>query len=107
MRRAQLIAVTSVKEGWGLIITEANSQGTPAVAYDIDGLRDACKNNYTGLITTKNNPSDLAEKMTQLLQDKDLYAQLRLNAWRDSLTYSYDSSYKIFISLIQDIYKKL
>lgn len=107
MRRAHLIGVTSVKEGWGLIITEANSQGTPAVAYDIDGLRDACKNNSIGLLTEKNNPQELAQKIIQLLQDKNLYDKLRVNAWEDSLGYNYDNSYKIFINYLEDIYKKL
>ena len=107
MRRAHLISVTSVKEGWGLIVTEAASQGTPAVVYDIDGLRDACKNNSTGLLTEKNNPQELAQKIIQLLQDKNLYAKLRVNAWKDSLCYNYDNSYKIFVNYLEDIYKKL
>ncbi len=33
MRRSHIIAVTSVKEGWGLIVTEAASQACPAVVY--------------------------------------------------------------------------
>ena len=32
MQKSHLILVASVKEGWGLIV-EANSQGTPVVAY--------------------------------------------------------------------------
>lgn len=43
MRRAHVLCSTSVKEGWGLIVTEANSMGTPAVVYDVDGLRDAAR----------------------------------------------------------------
>ena len=37
MQKSHLIAVTSVKEGWGLVVTEANSQSTPAIVYNVDG----------------------------------------------------------------------
>ena len=43
MKDANLLLCTSVKEGWGLIVTEANSQGTPALVYDVDGLRDSSR----------------------------------------------------------------
>lgn len=105
MQKSHLICVTSVKEGWGLIVTEAGSQGTPAIVYDVDGLRDACKNNSTGLLTKKNNPQELAQKIIQLLQDKNLYAKLRANAQKDSLFYNYDNNYEIFINYLEDIYR--
>ena len=35
-----IIAVTSVYEGWGLIVTEAAIHSTPAVVYDVAGIRD-------------------------------------------------------------------
>ncbi len=41
MQRAHVLCSSSIKEGWGLIVTEANSMGTPAIVYDVDGLRDA------------------------------------------------------------------
>jgi glycosyltransferase involved in cell wall biosynthesis len=106
IQRSHLICATSVKEGWGLIITEANSQGTPAIVYNVDGLRDAVKNNLTGLVTEKNNPQELSKKITQLLQDKVLYEKYRLNAWQDSFNYNYDNSYKIFINYLENFCEK-
>ncbi len=103
MQKSHLIAVTSIKEGWGIIVTEANSQGTPAVVYNVDGLKDACKNNYTGLVTEKNNSEELSKKIIRLLQDKNLYEQFRLNAWKDSFYYNYDNSYKLFLNNIKNI----
>jgi len=35
MQKSHVILVTSVKEGWGLIVTEAASQGTPAIVYNV------------------------------------------------------------------------
>ena len=107
MRAAKIIGVTSVKEGWGLIVTEANSQGTPAVTYDVDGLRDACKNGYTGLTTRKNTPEGLAQEIMRLLQDESLYERIRSDAWKESLGYTYDNCYKMFINQIEKIHPGL
>lgn len=64
MRKSHLILFTSVKEGWGLIVTEAGSQGTPAIVYDVDGLRDIVVESETGVIlNSKNKPEELAKKI--------------------------------------------
>lgn len=41
MASAHAIVMASVREGWGLVIAEAASLGTRAIAYDRPGLRDA------------------------------------------------------------------
>lgn len=101
MQKAHLIAVTSVKEGWGLIVTEANSQGTPAVVYDIDGLRDAVKNNATGFICEKNTPENLAEKIKFALENKEEYEKIRQNGWNWSKNITFDQSYNDFDGLLK------
>lgn len=102
MQRAHLIAVTSVKEGWGIIVTEANSQGTPAVVYNVDGLRDSVKNYQTGLICGQNTPEDLAEEITLLLKNPKLYKTLQKNGWKWSKEINFENSYKQFISKINE-----
>jgi glycosyltransferase involved in cell wall biosynthesis len=55
MANSAVIIVTSIKEGWGLIVTEANSQGTPAIVYDVDGLRDSVRHGVTGIVSPDND----------------------------------------------------
>lgn len=38
---AHALVVTSVREGWGLVVSEAAALGTPAVGYNVAGLRDS------------------------------------------------------------------
>jgi len=102
MQKSHLICVTSVKEGWGIIVTEANSQGTPAVVYNVDGLRDAVKNNQTGLICSHNTPENLAENIVNLIHDKKKYASLQENGWRWSKEINFENSYKQFVSIINE-----
>jgi glycosyltransferase involved in cell wall biosynthesis len=90
LREAHLLAVTSVKEGWGLVVTEANSQGTPAVVYDADGLRDSVRHGETGYVTRNNTPESLAAAVGVLLSDPVRYASLRDAGWRWSRGITFD-----------------
>ena len=97
MQKSHFILVTSVKEGWGLIVTEANSQGTPAVVYDVDGLRDSVKDRETGLISKQNTPQALAEAIVECLSNPDEYARLRKNAWLWSREFTLEKCYFEFM----------
>jgi glycosyltransferase involved in cell wall biosynthesis/O-antigen/teichoic acid export membrane protein len=43
LARAHVLIATSVREGWGLVVTEAAEVGTPTIAYDVPGLSDSVK----------------------------------------------------------------
>lgn len=95
MQKAHMIGVSSIKEGWGLIVTEAASQGTPAVVYDADGLRDSVKHKETGIVTDK-NPEALAKGIIKVLEDEKLYNRLQTAAWQWSKEITFEQSYKDF-----------
>lgn len=96
MQRAHLIMVTSLKEGWGLVVTEANSQGTPAVVHNVDGLRDSVRHRQTGLIAKRRQPQALAVIIEEALTNPATYQTLRRNAWEWSKSITFDSAYKDF-----------
>lgn len=101
MRRAHVICVTSVKEGWGLIVTEANSQGTPAIVYDVDGLRDSVRHGQTGLVCAKNTPQDFARNVVSLLSDPERYEKMRLTGWQWSKEITFEKSYQDFTTKLK------
>lgn len=101
MQQADVIVVTSVKEGWGLIVTEANSQGTPAIGYDTDGLRDSIKDGETGLIVPSGDYTAMGNQIVELLSDRKEYDQLRTNAWQWSKEFTFDNSYQDFLSILK------
>ena len=96
MEHCHLLLATPVKEGWGLVITEANSKGTPAIVYNVDGLRDSVKNNITGLVCRDNTPDDMAKNIIRAFKDKFLYKRLQRNALNFSKSFTFDRSYKEF-----------
>lgn len=49
-QRAHYLLHTSVREGFGLTVLEANSQGTPIIAYLSPGLKELVVNNLNGFL---------------------------------------------------------
>ncbi len=95
MQRSHIIMQTAVEEGWGLTITEAASQGTPAVAYDVSGLRDSVRDGETGILTAE-QPDALGAGITRLLESPGLYSQLRREGWLWSKRITFEQSYQDF-----------
>lgn len=104
MQKCHLLMATSIKEGWCLVVTEANSQGTPAVVYDVDGLRDSVKNDTTGSVV-KPTSDAMAEGITTLLNDKVTYNKLRKNAHNFSKSITFENCYRGFLEVIRYIDK--
>src|SRR6185437_13860444 len=59
------LVATSVREGWGLVVTEAAARGTVSIGYDVAGLRDSI--GASGGILTPANPASLATGLVRLL----------------------------------------
>jgi glycosyltransferase involved in cell wall biosynthesis len=65
MARAHVHLATSVREGWGLVVTEAAALGTPTIAYDVPGLRDSTR--AAGGVVVPPEPEALARWLRELL----------------------------------------
>jgi len=63
LARAHVLISTSVREGWGLVVTEAAMVGTPTIAYDVPGLKDSVA--ASNGILSKTNPKDLGKQLTE------------------------------------------
>ncbi|MET9513558.1 glycosyltransferase family 4 protein [Streptomyces sp. NPDC002994] len=47
---AHLLLHPSAVEGWGLVVTEAATRGTPTIGFDVPGLRDSVADGVTGVL---------------------------------------------------------
>ncbi|MCF2528240.1 glycosyltransferase family 4 protein [Yinghuangia soli] len=65
MARAHVLACTSVREGWALVVDEAAAMGTPAIAYANPGLLDSVP--AAGGILVPPNPQALAAGLAEHL----------------------------------------
>ena len=106
MQKAFILAVTSRKEGWGLVVTEANSQGTPAIVYNVQGLRDSTQDNKTGIVCKQNTPESLADEIVALHTDAKKYQRLQESAWRWSHEFTFEKTYEAFIARLTIVIKE-
>jgi len=102
MSKAHVILVPAVREGWGLVVTEANACGTPAIGYNVHGLRDSIRDKETGLLT-ENNPDALAEAIITFFKDEKLRQKLTENALEWSKSFSWDRTAKEFMKVIEGV----
>lgn len=89
LRKARAVVMNSVREGWGLAVSEANLAGTPAVGYRIPGLRDSIRDGKTGLLTGQ-SPEELARGLAELLTDEARYADFARAAQDFAHTLTWD-----------------
>lgn len=81
---------TSSKEGWGLTVLEANACGTPVIAADVPGLRDAVRDGETGLLYPHGDIRKLSESAVLLLRDATLRNRLAAGALRWAKEFDWD-----------------
>jgi trehalose synthase len=80
-RHATIVVQKSLREGFGLTVTEAMWKGRPVVAGGVGGIRDQIEDGKSGLLI--DNPRDLgafAEALKRLLDDRQLCDTLGRNA---------------------------
>lgn len=92
MARAHCLLVPSVREGWGLVVIEANSVGTPAVGYDIPGVRDSIRAGRTGVLAPAGDPDALAQATVALVENLDRYEAMREAAVAWAEEFSWDAT---------------
>ena len=90
LRDAHLLLHTSVREGWGLNVIEANALGTPAVVYPVAGLRESTLHDQTGLVAERETPAALADGIVSLIGDDARYQRYRRGAWERAQTMHWD-----------------
>lgn len=90
LRDAHLLLHTSLREGWGLNVIEANAHGTPAIVYPVAGLRESTLHDQTGLVAKQETPAALADQIVGLLSDDARYQRYRHAAWERAKTMHWD-----------------
>ena len=70
-RRAAVVLQKSLREGFGLTVTEAMWKGQPVIGGNVGGIRYQIQDGINGFLV--NSVSEAAERIVQLLQDRDLH----------------------------------
>jgi glycosyltransferase involved in cell wall biosynthesis len=84
------LIATSLREGWGMMVTEAAAAGTPAVVLDAPGLRDSVQPKRTGEIVS--SPEMMVQAIVHLLTNAQERDELARAAFQFAKELSWDRS---------------
>ena len=100
---ADLFVFLSYMESFGMVLVEANAAGLPVVASNSPGCRDVVKNGINGLLVETGNSRVFAEKILDLLSNKNLYNQICKKILKDVKEYDWD----VIVGKYRKLYKSV
>ncbi len=104
LAKSHVLLNPSVREGWGLVNIEANTMGTPVIAYRSPGLIDSVKDGQSGLLCKVNKPSELARNTLVLIGSESRYNKLQKGAIAWSKKFTWKKSKTLSLKFIERIY---
>lgn len=94
-----VMALPSLKEGWGLVVGEAGMHGTPTVAYrSAGGTRESIADGRSGLLV--DTPAAFTAALGSVLTDPDLRARLAAGARHHSRQFAWEHSQAAFAHVV-------
>jgi len=98
---AHAVVVPSVREGYGIIVIEANACGTPAVGWNVSGLRDSIIDGKTGYLVPFGDVEQLGRKISMILRDDDSRGFMASSTREWARTHSWDQASQAFQKVIE------
>lgn len=89
-RAADLVAMPSFSESYGLVALEAQACGTPVLAHRTGGLVHAVADGSTGRLVPRNTPQAWADALQEVLVDPAAWRSMAAEAERRARAHSWD-----------------
>lgn len=102
LSRAHILISPSIREGWGFVVMEAASVGTPSVGYNVAGLRDSILQNKTGILSDP-HPKALANAILSLIKDPKKYEKFKKNCFKWSKMFNWEKSVQESLVLLKQL----
>ena len=90
-RAADVVAMPSASETYGLVALEAQACGTPVLAHRVGGLVYAVLDGVSGRHVTAGTPEAWADALAEILADRDAWAALGPGAVRHAAGHSWEA----------------
>lgn len=104
MMKSSIYVMTSVREGFGIVLVEAMDAGLPAVAFDVRvGPRSIITDGKTGYLIEDGKNHEFAKKLISLMEDNSLREQLGLQAKDEAAKYYRDNVFSKWTTLFREI----
>ena len=101
-QRAWVFVNPSLIEGWGITTIEANACGTPVVASNVPGLRDAVNNPHSGILIPYGNSKEFASAISELLTNATLRKRMSRESVMWASRFDWDKSAKDAMEILMN-----
>lgn len=102
---SDIFVFPSIGEGFGLVFLEAMICGLPIIASSEGSSSEIIGD--AGLIFTARNPNDLASKMMELLDNQDLYNEIKVNCRKRASIFTWEEAANKYYDIYRDILGKV
>lgn len=100
-RQAAICMLTSAYEGFGMVLTEAQQMGAVPIAFDTFGsLYDIIEDKRNGIIVPPDNLQHFADRLIDLMTDKEKREQLASHALEDCRKFAIENIIEQWINLL-------
>jgi len=101
IRNADVLVNPSYFEGFGTILLESMSAGTPVIAYDLEAYHEFATNGYDALLVRLGDLARLIVATYCVLTDEDLVFSLVTNSCSTAKKFDWSNT----VDKIRDVYK--
>jgi L-malate glycosyltransferase len=106
LKAMNIFALSSLREGFPVVLLEAMASGLPTVVTDVDGNAEMVVNGETGLIVPRSEPESLAKAICEIIQDKDKGREMGENGrHRVKKLFSFDGMVNRYTSIYERVSK--
>ena len=98
-----ILLSTSIREGLGISIIEAQLCQVPVVATRVGGIPEIIEHERTGLLAPAGNPEKLASEVQRLINDESLRSKLAQNAFNSVKSFSKEIMTKKTIAIYKEV----
>lgn len=100
--KCDLFILPSMYETWALVGLESMSCGLPVLMTQVGGIPEYLSNNTNGFFITQSN-EDIADKISTIITNPDLYIQLSQNARKAAVDHSWSACAEKYLRVINSI----
>lgn len=106
MKKSNVLVLPSTREGFGMVLAEANSCNIPVIAYKSGGVVEVINSGNTGYLIEPENVEELTSKIELVLTNKKLQEKLGKQGRKHvEKKFNWDKIVNQYIQLLENIVK--
>lgn len=107
IRGSDVLIQPSLVEGISSTLLESMACKTPIIASDIPGIRELLEHNKSAILVSPEDSDSFTKEIIQLVQDLEKKEFLSKNGFSEVSKYSWDNIGKLYVTVYENLLKKL